>query len=228
MGVLQDIGVRVRSLLYDRAERFIAAEDSRRTEGLSERFQKKFVEFYEDRHLGDRGYEGYADYNARMLFSFYDRFGEKGLELIGFYDGVKLRSRDILNMRNFVEHCELIENSDKGLNRGINLAARLVDEFSLKEIVRKLSRLQDPEIAFVLGLRHQLEKLDKQREADESRNSPEVEMLEDEMFENFEADDATKDGREQVSDVDRLIAGAKVRSKATEAGMSMTLDRELG
>ena len=222
MGVLQDIGVRVRSLLYDRAERFIAAEDGRRAEGLRERFQERFVAFYDERRLGVRGYDGYKDLDARFLFDFYDRFGEKGLELVGFYDGVKLSYGDILSVRHFVEHCALIENSDKGLNRGINLASRLVEEFSLKAIVDKFNGFKDPELIYVLGLRHKLEELDKQQEANERRIPPE-----EELFEDFEADEATKDGKEQVSDVDRLIAGATVRSNATETGMGMTFEREL-
>ncbi len=227
MGVLQDIGIRFRSLIYDRAERFIKNEDERRSEGLRECFNKRFIEFYNTQQLGDRGYEGYSDFNARMLFDFYDRFGEKGLELLRFHEGVKLDYGDILNLRHFVERCELIENSDKGLNRGINLALRLVDEFSLNEIVENLNSFKDPELLYTLNLRQKLEETEKERNQQDSINELEEDLSDVEPAEEYGNDyDSFEEEHQQVSDIDSLIAGAMFRSKETEVGQAIVRELE--
>lgn len=227
MGVLQNIGVRVRSLIYVRAERFIKAEDERRREGLSERFNKKFIEFYNEYNLGDRGYEGFRDINARMLFDFYDKYGDKGLELLRFHEGVKLDYGDILNLRNFVQHCEIIENSDKGIRRGINLALRLVDEFSLDEIVKQLNKIKDPDILLVLNLRYKLEENEQKREHRENAYEKEEEFSDVEPLDEYENEYDVRENEYQVSSVDNLIAGAIVRSKEIESGKGMVLEKDL-
>ncbi len=228
MGVSQNIRDRLRSFVYQRAQEFIKVEDGRKEEYRRKRFERGFEAFYDARELDAKGYDGHTDGDARILFKVYDKYGDKGLSLVGYHDGVHLSSRDMLNLLHLVEKCELIEGTFKGKEAGINLALRFVDEFSLDEVVGSIRDFHEPYLMYALNSRFDIEQIDKERLDGQDFDKEDRDSPDEELGNDLEEDIVSGEERSQIADVGGLIASVAERSRGTANDIALGLESNRG